>query len=543
MNRIFSILFNSKDVYFYTFAFGIVAHGFVFFNEFFSHDSLLFCHLNEQAIGFGRWGQTFLYNIRGEVFPTELICLLSLFFLAMSTALFLDLFKIKKNIYVVIVCGTLSTSFVFTIIAATYISFLDVNMLAFLLIILSCYSIKYSKKLIWKILIGSILLCLAISLYQAYFQVYTLLCCMFVLLGTISGKGAKELFKEICVYLIVLVVALILYKLSVIVSLKVSSVHSLSLGYNSLKNAEQFESIEQLVLLFLQSAPYALIKIARYPTFFGTSTKIELLLVNIFIGMYFIYKQTKSNKLRMLVSQLIYLGAVPFFANTVYILSKGLMHDTMKYSYTIVILVPLIIAINAKNHGVGISEKKLNVLTGIICTVLSLLIFSNTVFSNQAYLKKELESKSSLAIATRILDRIEMLPKFEPNKTRVCFIGQAFYNPYFVVERVKLEGKKKRITGLGNYVSFTYSPTLYFHSIMGINLPGCDNSKLDKDYVDNMPLFPRLNSVQMIEEQVVVKLGDTKAEVEYTEKAKNPIKSACVKSVAECIKAIKEGIE
>lgn len=108
------------------------------------------------------------------------------------------------------------------------------------------------------------------------------------------------------------------------------------------------------------------------------------------------------------------------------------MHDLMKYSYTIVVLVPMLIAINAKNHGVGISEKKWNVLTGIICSVLSLLIFSNTVFSNQAYLKKELESKSSLAIATRILDRIEQLPKFEPNKTRVCFIGEAFYNPYFV---------------------------------------------------------------------------------------------------------------
>ena len=515
----------------------------MFFNEVFSHDSLWLTEQNIAHLGLGRWGQVVLCHIRGVVSPPALIGFISLFFLSVATVLFLDLFEIKMKLHTIIVCGTLSTSFVFTTVAATYIYFLDSNMLAVLFVVLSCFIIKSSSNLILKIIFTSIFLWLAISIYQAYFQVYTLLCCLFVLFGTINGKGAKELFKEICLYLIVLVVALILYKLSVIVSLKVSSVHSLVSGYNSLKNAEQFQSIEQLVLLFLQSAPYALIQIARYPSFFGTSTKIELLLVNIFIGMYFIYKQTKSNKLRMLVSQLIYLGAVPFFANTVYILSKGLMHDLMKYSYTIVVLVPMLIAINAKNHGVGISEKKWNVLTGIICSVLSLLIFSNTVFSNQAYLKKELESKSSLAIATRILDRIEQLPKFEPNKTRVCFIGEAFYNPYFVVERVKIEGKKKRATGLGNYVSFTYSPRQYYHSIMGINLPGCDDSKLDKDYVDNMPLFPRLNSVQMIEDQVVVKLGDTKAEVEYTEKAKNPIKSACVKSVADCINAIKEKFE
>lgn len=518
MNKFLRTLSDNKDVFFYIFAFGLVAHGFCFFNEFFSHDSLYFIEHKISALSLGRWEQLFLYQIRGKVFPPTLIGVISLIFLAVATALLLELFEIKKKFHVIVICGTLATSFVFTTIAATYLFFLDVNMLALLFVVISCYVIKNNQKHVYSVCFASIFLWLSISLYQAYFQVYTLLCCLFVLLGTINGKGYKKLLKDIGIYIIVIAVALVMYKLSVIVSLKVSSVHSLSLGYNSLKNAEQFESIGQMVSLFIHSAPNALIQIARYPTFFGTSTKIELLLVNIFIGMYFIYKQTKSNKLRMLVSQLIYLGAVPFFANTVYILSKGLMHDLMKYSYTIVVLVPMLIAINAKNHGVGISEKKRNVLTGIICTVLSLLIFSNTVFSNQAYLKKELESKSSLSIATRILNRIELLPQFKPGKTRVCFIGDAFFNPYFRVERIKLEGKKKRATGLGNYVSFTYNASQYFFSIMGINLPGCDDSKLDKDYVDNMPLFPSENSVQMIDDQVIVKLGegDFKTKFDYT---------------------------
>lgn len=224
--------------------------------------------------------------------------------------------------------------------------------------------------------------------------------------------------------------------------------------------------------------------------------------------MYYIYKQLKNNKIRMFISQLLFLIVVPFSANTVYVLSNGLMHDLMKYSYTIALLVPLFIIINASNKELIVSERKYNVLISTICTVLCLLIFSNTVFSNQAYLKKELESKSSLSIATRILDRIERLPEFVPNKTKVCFIGNANYNSYFIVDRISNNSTIKKATGLQHYVAFTYNTTTYFQNILGVNLPLCDNSKLDNNIVDEMPLFPSLGSVSMLKGQVVVKLGD-----------------------------------
>lgn len=507
MNRFINILSNSKDVFFYTFAFGLVAHGFVFFNEFYSHDSLFFEAHSNVLIGLGRWGQSVLYQIRGQVFPPTLIGFFSLLLLALTTTLFLDLFGIKRKLNIIVVCGVLTTSFVITIIAATYIFFLDANMLALFFAVLSCSIIKYISKIVYRIVFASIFLWLSLSLYQAYFQVYTLLCCLFVLFGCINGKRYKDIFKEIGEYLVILFVSLVLYKLSVVISLEVTSVHSLSTGYNTIESVEDFISLKHLLLLTFNTVPNALKNIVAYPSFFKTSAKIELLLINSFIAMYFIYLQTKNNRYRLFLSQLLFIVFVPFFANTVFILSKGLMHNAMEYSYTIVVLVPLLIAINAQNHGVRISEKKWNALTCIICTVLSLLIFSNTVFSNQAYLKKELESKSSLSIATRILDRIEQQPKFEPNKTRVCFIGDANMNPYFMVDRVKIEGKKKRATGLGYYLSFTYNTAQYYKTIMGVILPGCDYTKLDMEYVNNLPLFPSSDSVQLQNDQVIVKLG------------------------------------
>ena len=42
---------------------------------------------------------------------------------------------------------------------------------------------------------------------------------------------------------------------------------------------------------------------------------------------------------------------------------------------------------------------------------------------------------------------------------------------------------------------------------MGVILPVCDNTKLDMEYVNKIPLFPSLESVKMLGDQVIVKLG------------------------------------
>lgn len=137
MNRLFNAISNSKEVYFYIFAFGLVAHGFVFFNEVYSYDSLIFDH--NYAIGLGRWGQSIVFFLRGQVFPPTLIGFLALFFLASATAIFLDLFNITCKITQIIICGTLVTSYTFTAIASTFMFYLDVNMLSIMFVMLSCH--------------------------------------------------------------------------------------------------------------------------------------------------------------------------------------------------------------------------------------------------------------------------------------------------------------------------------------------------------------------------------------------------------------------
>ena len=294
---------DSKNVFFYTFAFGLVAHGFVYFNEVFSHDSLYLNHTYD-SLALGRWGQALFLNLRGAIISPTLIGFLSLFFLAISNSLFLDLFKIKNKVAVIIICGTLVTSFVYTTIAATYIYFLDVNTLALLFAILSCYVIKNVEQIYLKLVGASLFLLLSISLYQAYFQVYTLICGMLFLIDCIKGKEIKELANTIAFYVLVIVVALVCYKISVILSLKVTSINNLSSGYNGLNNAGSFQSIEQAIELIFKATHKGFVKILKYPTFFTSTTNIILLSINLIIAMYFIYKMLKKNKVQMLLCQL-----------------------------------------------------------------------------------------------------------------------------------------------------------------------------------------------------------------------------------------------
>lgn len=536
MKSLFFLVSNRKEVFYYIFAIGFVAHGFAFFNECFSHDSVNF-NIFAESIGLGRWGQSIFYYIRGKVVSPTLIGVLSLGILSLATVFLLDLYEIKKKWPVIVVCGTLVTSFVMTSITATYIFFLDVFMLAFLFSIVSLHILKYCKHFVQKIVFASMFLCLSLSLYQPYFQVFTLLCCLLVLFSCINRISFKKILNDILIYLLVIGLSLILYKLSVIISLKVSSINSLSLGYNSIKDVEKFQSVGQLLGLIIKSPIYLIEKIIQHPTYIGNTAKFLILIINFCIALYLIYRQTKTTKLRFFFSCFIFICAVPFFGNTVYVISKGYMDDTMMNSYIIVMFVPLLIAINTANYC-ELSIKSRNSLIAIVCFNLGILIFSNLVYSNQAYLKKELESKSSLTIASRILDRIESLPGFESNKTGVCFIGNANLNPYFKVERYNIGNDKNIVRGLGNFVSFTYDTNKYFRSIMGINLPYCDSKKIDIEYVQRMSLFPSADSVQMIDNQVLVKLGNTSTKKTTLGNSKNKLKSACKKSFMNCLQEI-----
>lgn len=540
MNRIFYTLSNNKDVFFYVFSFGLVAHGFVFFNEFFSYDSLVFDH--NYAIGLGRWGQSVVFLIRGQVFPPTLIGFISLLFLTFSCILFLDLFNINLKIIRIIICGTLVTSYTFTAIASTFMFYLDVNMLAMMFIMLSCYYLKNCNLYRNKLVFGSIFLMLALSLYQVYLQLYTLICALFIFFELLKNSSYKKIMTDALLYVLVLLIGLILYKLSIPLSLKFCSIHELSTSYNTITKVGIYDSLWQLFSLFVLAAPFELRHTLFSVTYFSEYLVFLLLLICLLITVFLIFKRTKYSIGKLIICEFVFLFAIPFFANIVYIISKGLMHDLMRYSYSFVMLVPLLVVsfINNDKTTILMANKKIAYYSRTIIICMSLLIFSNIVFSNQIYLKKELEAKSSLSIGTRIVSRIEELPNFKPNSTKVCFLGKPSKNQYFNVDRILISKNNLRMSYDYN-VAFEYYPYLYFRNILGVEYRICDVSTDELIDKENMPIFPLKGSIVQEQDRVYVKLGNVTID-KYIDSSENDeigIMDRCSVSFSSCIKVLK----
>ena len=55
--------------------------------------------------------------------------------------------------------------------------------------------------------------------------------------------------------------------------------------------------------------------------------------------------------------------------------------------------------------------------------LLFLLLLNNIIYSNQLYLKKDLEFKSTLSVMTRVIDRIEQTEGYEVGVTPIAIVG------------------------------------------------------------------------------------------------------------------------
>jgi len=138
----------------------------------------------------------------------------------------------------------------------------------------------------------------------------------------------------------------------------------------------------------------------------------------------------------------------------------------------------------------------------LICCI----IYNNIVFSNQAYMKKDLEKTATISLVTRIIDRVETLEGYQPQETQVYIVGELRYSD-LNEGRHEIPYLKSR-TGLGYSYSATYNLIRYIKDYM--NYPMLITSKqslTDSEEVRDMPIFPAEGSVRMIDGSVVIKVS------------------------------------
>lgn len=532
-----------KWVAFCTFAFALVANLYCWTNSMFSHDSLMVIqHDWALETSLGRFLQEYYVSLRGNVVAPFLIGMLGTVYLAASISLIASLFDIKARGSIIAICGLIVINASITLLNATYIDWFDIYMLSFLFSILSIYVTARYK---WGFLSGMLFLILSEGLYQSYINVAVFLALLYGVYCLLKDQKTSEVICNEVKLVLTIVFGTLLYYL--VTSLVQNATGNTDLGnYNSISSVSIFNSDQDLLGLILQTwvRPF---EYFMYPETYAPYVSAIINLLLFFLGafslLFLIYKKHLSIKHVILIVVMALL--MPFGINLIFFLSSGMTHSLMIHSYYLWYVGVFALSGLILNHNERCEEQsknpppcEINPIEGTsskqfsetrnsaychlaIVLLAFALIFSNIVYANQVYLKKELEYQGTLSVMTRVLDRIETTEGYVPGETPVAFIGNINDNSIFTSVREGFPPAKDQYffedgkytgysVGLGTGTAIYGSPQLerYFSNILGYRINIVDNPGADAHYIDKqMPAFPEKGCMRWVDGVLVVKLS------------------------------------
>lgn len=495
-----------------TLVIGLVTHGYAFFNGLFSHDSLkVYPDQNEIIwhISLGRFLQEPYRMCRGELAAPWLIGLVSLLWIAVAAYLIIKLLKIETVPMQIATCGILVANLTTISINATYMFYIDTFMFA---LVMSVLAVFFVEKIKYGMFLGAIFVCISMGLYQSFFAVSVTLCIMLSIGHVISGRSTKDIITSGLYEIGALLLGGLLYLCLLKIVLNYTGI-DLSTSYNSIANVVSGTiTVESIPELIVSTYTYYLDFLFKPNGYGGMGIVLvniccSIVLVSSFIRL--VYKN-KINKRNIAIGSILLL-AFPFAANLTYFISQGMIHSLMTYSWFL--LYPFVLSLIERRSD-EIIEAYSRVLKISSCLLIGVLVWNSIVYANGAYLKKTLEEKSTLSVATRVLERIETIDGYVPGETPVAFVG----NINDSVLSVTREGFERYTdiyaVGMTYNYGITYGISMaekYFSAQLGYPINWVNDDEIAKlsllDEVVTMPCFPAVESVKFVGDVLVVKFS------------------------------------
>lgn len=140
------------------------------------------------------------------------------------------------------------------------------------------------------------------------------------------------------------------------------------------------------------------------------------------------------------------------------------------------------------------------------------LLTSAVVFSNQVYLKKNLEMQATLSVMTRVIDRMERTEGYEVGETPVALMG-SLEDSVLAVSKQGFEHLERFDAARNRYAPVTAEDyTWYLWDVLGYpcNLVSYFESEqmARREDVRAMPAFPAQGCCRMVDGVLVVKLSE-----------------------------------
>lgn len=500
---------NEKVAFWSCIITGLLSHSFMIFNDISVGDDVISLQGLGGTYESGRWVMGMVEDVlerfrAGGIYSvTTFNGLLSILIVAIVAMLIVKIFDIDATISSLCIGSILIC---FPVITSTFtVMFTSVMyMMSLLFSVVAPYILKkvQGKK---AILLSVFSIAISLGIYQAYFSVSVNIFLLLIITDLLNEKYGKlrTYFIEGIKYVGVLISGLILWNLVnkgflLYKGLEQTGYQGMNEKYDVSKLPEIIKSIYSGFFENILGSPFMKNVICL----------VIVISIIIAVGLVFFMKKKVLG-----IATIGLLILMPFTTNLVYALSTSehyKIHTIMLYSNIFIFVLPILLCEIANKRN--ILKRGFQLVRGLMCLEIVLIFCVCLIYTytnNVAYLNLFMIREHSVYNYGQMITLAQACPGYEEDMNIVFVNRYEYENNYQVDARESF--------GHIMYVNFNLYPlkTHAFKDYLEFYL-GMDPEKiiLDDGYygsldeVQNMPVYPTYGSIRIINENVIIKLGE-----------------------------------
>lgn len=497
---------------------GLITYLTMIVNQPVCADPLLFLNrwknVNYQLVNQGRWSSNFFLAFRGYLVVPALSCIILIVDCAITAVLFNEIFDIKNKYLEALIGGLIVAHPHFANLQMYYCTsgVILYSLIMFSLWISYCSKINY----VLKVIIISAICTITIAYEQATICLFTTVTAMKLILDLLSNRDLKY-WKSFLVNFISAIIGCVLYLIVWKYLISVTGIKQLYGGANDYSLGNTITSLPSSIRnVYNITINYLFGDSIIHNSYWKRQLlNVVLVLANLLLLVGLYCQNKKDYKLRAvnIAFVLIMFALLPIALAPVFLVITNYQFYLLT-AYGFVVLVPFTLVILSKIRLTGIY----NCLTKIIVLGTCAITLWSFIWSDNAGALLEINRfNQSKALANRMLSRIEDLNGFSYDMP-VCFIGHlenAAYEKDPLLEQAAPGGTFNQVGVFDGVWEVSDGWGLYIKYYEGVKLNYLTNGDQDKiinitntDQFKNMACFPDKNSVQVINNTVVVKLSN-----------------------------------
>lgn len=492
-----------------TYIWGLAAHGYALLNLTISHDSLMEFYMYHDIgyypgsvaqwkIALGRFLDPVYHQlIRGTTVSPWFSGMLALLWLSLAVWMMARIFQMERAWEIGLLSGIMTVNITVIGLVGTYLGDLDMNMLGVFFAVCAVYFwMQPGKRKLWAIAC----MAAAMGIYQSHLSVTVTLVMILSICQLLEGKDWKKVFVQGILAIGLMAAAAVIYLL-------------LSKLVCNWLGIEMSDSANGIANLWLDN--YSTLGNVLFLTYYQWMAEFcaKNLVLNLLVGgsvlvlviLSLLRPIPLANKALTLVLGIL----LPFGMNFSTFLANGIGHGLMAYAFWFAYLLLWLL-----------STKRTDRMRLVSAVLIFAVVFSNVRLANQYYTKRHLEREATLSLMTRVVDRLEQTEGYCPGETTVYFWGtpnipeqEAFsvfsrfggFSSGYELSSPIAADYTSPISG-----SWYYQP--YFDHILQcpIRIGGKEVAERIQEPAAAMGVFPAKDSIQWVEDVLVVKMQDEK---------------------------------